>query len=41
MLLDERLGALQWLAILAIIVAAAGTALSVQQPALTEPPLAN
>ena len=38
-LLGERLSLLQWLAIVAIIVAAAGTALSVQ-PALTEP-LAN
>ena len=36
-LLDERLSALQWLAILTIIVAAAGTALSVRQPMLTEP----
>ena len=40
-LLDERLSLLQWLAIVTIIVAAAGTALSVRQPALTEPPLAN
>ena len=40
-LLDERLSLLQWLAIVAIIVAAAGTALSVRRPALTEPPLAN
>ena len=39
-LLDERLSLLQWLAIVAIIVAAAGTALSVQRPTLTEP-LAN
>jgi inner membrane transporter RhtA len=36
-LLDERLSLLQWLAILTIIVAAAGTALSVRQPMLTEP----
>jgi inner membrane transporter RhtA len=40
MLLNEQLSLLQWLAIVAIIVAAAGTALSVRQPALTEP-LAN
>ena len=40
-LLDERLSLLQWLAIVAIIVAAAGTALSVQRPELTEPPLVN
>ena len=40
-LLGERLSLLQWLAIAAIIVAAAGTALSVQRPELTEPPLAN
>jgi inner membrane transporter RhtA len=40
-LLDERLSLLQWLAIVTIIVAAAGTALSVRRPALTEPPLAN
>jgi len=40
-LLDEQLSLLQWLAIVAIIVAAAGTALSVRRPALTEPPLAN
>ena len=39
-LLDERLSLLQWLAIMAIIVAAAGTALSVRRPVLTEP-LAN
>jgi inner membrane transporter RhtA len=39
-LLDERLSLLQWLAIVTIIVAAAGTALSVRQPVLTEP-LAN
>lgn len=39
-LLDERLSVLQWLAIMAIIVAATGTALSVQRPVLTEP-LAN
>ena len=36
-LLDERLTLLQWLAILAIMIAAAGTALSVQKPVLTEP----
>ena len=36
-LLDERLSLLQWLAIVAIIVAAAGTALSVRKPLLTEP----
>jgi inner membrane transporter RhtA len=36
-LLSERLSTLQWLAIVAIIVASAGTALSVQRPALTEP----
>jgi inner membrane transporter RhtA len=36
--LGEHLGVLQWLAIAAIIVAAAGTAMSVRQPA-TEPPL--
>jgi len=39
-LLGERLSPLQWLAIATIIVAAAGTALSVQRPALAEP-LAN
>jgi inner membrane transporter RhtA len=39
-LLGERLSLLQWLAIATIIVAAAGTALSVQRPALAEP-LAN
>jgi inner membrane transporter RhtA len=39
-LLDERLSVLQWLAIVAIIVAAAGTALSARRPPLTEP-LAN
>jgi inner membrane transporter RhtA len=39
-LLGERLSVLQWLAIVAIIVAAAGTALSVSRPTLTEP-LAN
>lgn len=39
-LLGERLSLLQWLAIGAIIVAAAGTALSLQRPALAEP-LAN
>jgi inner membrane transporter RhtA len=36
-LLGERLSTLQWLAIGAIIVASAGTALSVQRPTLTEP----
>jgi inner membrane transporter RhtA len=36
-LLDERLSLLQWLAIVAIIVAAAGTALSLRRPPLTEP----
>ena len=41
MLLAERLSALQWLAIAAIIVASAGTALSVRRPAVAEPPLAN
>ncbi|GAB2586341.1 EamA family transporter [Dyella jejuensis] len=40
LLLDEQLSLLQWLAIVAIIVAAAGTALSVRRPALAEP-LAN
>ncbi len=35
--LQEHLTALQWLAIVAIIVAAAGTALSVQRPPLNEP----
>ena len=40
-LLDQRLSVLQWLAILAIIVAATGTALSVRRPELAEPPLAN
>ncbi|MEP6900086.1 MAG: EamA family transporter [Rhodanobacter sp.] len=39
-LLGERLSLLQWLAIATIIVAAAGTALSVRRPVLTEP-LAN
>ncbi|MDE2156944.1 MAG: EamA family transporter [Xanthomonadaceae bacterium] len=39
-LLGERLSLLQWLAIVAIIVAAAGTALSARRPMLTEP-LAN
>jgi len=39
-LLDEQLTVLQWLAIVTIIVAAAGTALSVQRPMLAEP-LAN
>ena len=36
-LLGQRLSALQWLAIMTIIVAATGTALSVQRPPLTEP----
>lgn len=36
-LLSERLSTLQWLAIAAIIVAAAGTALSAQRPVLDEP----
>lgn len=36
-LLGERLSPLQWLAIFAIIVAAAGTALSVSRPAAAEP----
>ncbi|WP_109125831.1 threonine/homoserine exporter RhtA [Dyella sp. C11] len=40
-LLSEQLTTLQWLAIVAIIVAAAGTALSVQRPSVVEPPLAN
>lgn len=40
-LLGERLSVLQWLAIVAIIVAAAGTALSVRRPEVVEPPLAN
>lgn len=35
-LLDQRLSLLQWLAIIAIIVAATGTALSVQRPAVLE-----
>jgi len=39
-LLDERLSVLQWVAIVTIIVAAAGTALSVRRPMLAEP-LAN
>ncbi|MDE2307628.1 MAG: EamA family transporter [Xanthomonadaceae bacterium] len=39
-LLGQRLSLLQWLAIAAIIVAAAGTALSARRPMLTEP-LAN
>lgn len=39
-LLGEQLSVLQWLAIATIIVAAAGTALSVRRPVLTEP-LAN
>lgn len=37
MFLGERLETLQWLAILAIIAASAGTALSVRRPALAEP----
>jgi inner membrane transporter RhtA len=36
-LLDEHLGSRQWLAIAAIVVAAAGTALSVRRPPLNEP----
>jgi inner membrane transporter RhtA len=36
--LGEHLSALQWLAIAAIIVAAAGTAMSVRRP-VAEPPL--
>lgn len=40
-LLGERLTLLQWVAIVAIIVAAAGTALSVRRPAVGEPPLMN
>jgi len=40
-LLSERLSLLQWLAIAAIIVAAAGTALSVRRPTVGEPPLVN
>jgi inner membrane transporter RhtA len=36
-LLGERLSLLQWLAIVAIMVAAAGTALSARRPVLTEP----
>ena len=40
-LLDQRLTLLQWLAIMAIIVAATGTALSTSPPAMTEPPLVN
>jgi inner membrane transporter RhtA len=40
-LLSERLTLLQWVAIVAIIVAAAGTALSVRRPAVGEPPLMN
>lgn len=36
-LLGQRLSLLQWLAIVAIIVAATGTALSVRRPTLTEP----
>lgn len=40
-LLGERLSLLQWLAIVAIIVAAAGTALSVRRPEVVEPSLAN
>ena len=37
--LQEQLTLLQWLAIAAIIVAAAGIALSMQRPPLTEPPV--
>jgi len=37
--LQERLSALQWLAIAAIIVAAAGTALSLRRPLVGDPPL--
>ncbi len=40
-LLDEQLSLLQWLAIVAIIVAAAGTALSVRRPPPAVEPLAN
>jgi inner membrane transporter RhtA len=40
-LLSERLSLLQWGAIVAIIVAAAGTALSARRPAMSEPPLVN
>jgi inner membrane transporter RhtA len=40
-LLSEHLSVLQWLAIVAIIVAAAGTALSARRPTIAEPPLAN
>jgi inner membrane transporter RhtA len=40
-LLGEHLSPLQWLAIVAIMAAAAGTALSVRKPLLTEPPLVN
>jgi inner membrane transporter RhtA len=36
-LLDQQLSLLQWAAIAAIIVAATGTALSVQRPELVEP----
>lgn len=36
--LSERLSLLQWLAIAAIVAAAAGTALSLRRPALEEPP---
>ncbi|MEO6690425.1 MAG: EamA family transporter, partial [Dokdonella sp.] len=39
-LLGEQLSVLQWLAIATIIIASAGTALSVRRPVLTEP-LAN
>jgi len=41
LLLSEHLSLLQWLAIVAIIVAAAGTALSVRRPVVSEPPLVN
>jgi len=40
-LLDQRLSLLQWMAIVAIIVAATGTALSVRRTELVEPPLVN
>lgn len=40
-LLGERLTVLQWLAIVAIIVAAAGTALSVRRVEVSDPPLVN
>jgi inner membrane transporter RhtA len=40
-LLSEHLTLLQWLAIVAIIVAAAGTAWSARRPVVSEPPLVN